>query len=64
MLAACAIRTAEGGTADDGTEEQELVVSAAASLRDAFGELGAAFEEANPGVTVSFNFGPSDGLAT
>jgi molybdate transport system substrate-binding protein len=64
VLAACDPEPAEGGTADDGTEEQELVVSAAASLRDAFGELGAAFEEANPGVTVSFNFGPSDGLAT
>ena len=38
-------------------------MSAAASLTDAFGEIGDAFEEANDGVAVTFNFGPSDGLA-
>lgn len=47
-----------------GGEEGELTVSAAASLTDAFTDIGAAFEEANPGVTVTFNFGPSGGLAT
>src|SRR4029450_6119221 len=35
----------------------------ASSLTDAFTEIGRAFEAANPGTTVSFNFGPSDGLA-
>lgn len=41
-----------------------LNVFAAASLTDAFGEIGMAFEEANPGVTVAFNFGGSNQLAT
>jgi molybdate transport system substrate-binding protein len=59
VVAAC------GGSGDDGdAEARELVVSAAASLTDAFTDLGFAYEEANPGVTVTFNFGPSDALAT
>jgi molybdate transport system substrate-binding protein len=45
------------------TEEHELIVSAAASLTAAFTEIGTAFQDANPGTTVTFNFGPSDGLA-
>ena len=49
-----------GGTA----ERAELTVSGASSLTDAFGDIGTAFEGENPGVTVTFNFGPSDGLAT
>ena len=39
-------------------------MSAAASLTDAFTDIGTTFEQDNPGVTVTFNFGPSDGLAT
>jgi molybdate transport system substrate-binding protein len=42
----------------------ELRVFAAASLTDAFNELGRAFESQNPGSTVVFNFGPSTGLRT
>ncbi len=38
---------------------QELIVSAAASLTDAFGEIGKKFESANPGTKVIFNFGAS-----
>ncbi len=72
LLAAC-------GDSDDGSsgaggssgasgsrsaaQEAELVVSAASSLTAAFTDIGAAFQDANPGVTVTFNFGPSDGLA-
>jgi molybdate transport system substrate-binding protein len=42
----------------------ELTVFAASSLTAIFGdELGPSFEEANPGVTVVFNFGASDSLA-
>jgi molybdate transport system substrate-binding protein len=52
------------GDAGGEPESRELVVSAAASLTDAFTDLGAAYEDANRGVTVTFNFGPSDGLAT
>ncbi|PVZ13189.1 molybdate ABC transporter substrate-binding protein [Actinomycetospora cinnamomea] len=40
-----------------------LTVSAAASLTDVYQELGAQFEQAEPGVTVRFNFGGSDTLA-
>ena len=42
--------------------EQELIVSAAASLTNAFGEIGKKFESANPGTKVVFNFGASGAL--
>lgn len=51
----------DSGSTD--SETQELTVSAAASLTDAFTEIGRAFEGQESGVTVTFNFGPSDGLA-
>jgi molybdate transport system substrate-binding protein len=41
-----------------------LTVFAAASLTDAFTEIGAAFEAANPGATVTFNFAGSQSLRT
>jgi molybdate transport system substrate-binding protein len=44
--------------------ELTLNVFAAASLADAFTEIGRAFEAANPGVTVAFNFAGSNQLAT
>ena len=40
----------------------DLTVSAAASLTNAFKELGPAFEAQNPGTSVVFNFGASDAL--
>lgn len=43
---------------------QSLVVSAAASLTNAFRDIGKAFEAAHPGTSVSFNFAASDVLAT
>ena len=36
---------------------------AAVVAHQAFTQLGTDFEAANPGTTVTFNFGPSDGLA-
>jgi molybdate transport system substrate-binding protein len=42
----------------------ELRVFAAASLTDAFTEIGKTFESQNPGSTIVFNFGPSTGLRT
>jgi molybdate transport system substrate-binding protein len=39
--------------------QQQLTVSAAASLTDAFKELGPKFEAAKPGTTVRFNFAAS-----
>lgn len=40
----------------------DLTVSAAASLTNAFKELGPAFEAQNPGTSVVFNFAASDAL--
>jgi molybdate transport system substrate-binding protein len=40
----------------------EVTVFAAASLTDAFQEIGAAFEQAQPGTHVTFNFGASSQL--
>ncbi len=42
--------------------EGELLVSAAASLTEAFAEVETAFEDANPGVDVVLNLGSSSGL--
>ncbi len=47
-----------------GSEPVTLTVFAASSLTDAFTEIGAAFETANPGVTVTFNFAGSQALRT
>lgn len=70
LLAACGDSNDNGGmtgttgaSGGSGGAEAELTVSAASSLTEAFGEIGEAFEAANPGATVTFNFGPSDGLA-
>lgn len=41
---------------------QEIVVSAAASLTNAFQSVGKAFEQANPGRKVTFNFAASGAL--
>ena len=44
--------------------QEQLVVFAAASLTDAFEDIGSAFEAQNPGVDILFNFGGSSTLAT
>jgi molybdate transport system substrate-binding protein len=41
----------------------EIVVSAAASLTDAFTDIGKLYEKAHPGVSVKFNFASSGALA-
>ena len=46
------------------SEPRTLNVFAAASLTDAFTEIGSNFEAANPGVTVAFNFAGSQALRT
>ncbi len=48
-----------GRSAGDPGDLRELVVSAAASLTDAFREIETAFEETNPGVDVILNVGGS-----
>ncbi len=66
VLAACSDSEEGGETGSVGAtaEETELTVSAATSLTDAFGDIGAAYEAEHPGLTVTFNFAASDGLAT
>lgn len=50
------------GGAGAAPAEQELLVSGAASLTNAFTELGRSFEKANPGTRVTFNFAASGTL--
>ena len=45
-----------------GAHSAELTVSAAASLTNAYKELAPAFEAANPGTKLLFNFAASDAL--
>jgi molybdate transport system substrate-binding protein len=45
-------------------EATELTVFAASSLTAAFTQIGSDFEAANPGTTVTFNFGSSGDLAS
>ena len=54
----------EAPTATPEPEPQTLTVFAAASLTDAFTEIGAAFDAANPDVTTTFNFANSQSLRT
>lgn len=46
----------------DAAQSGELRIFTAASLTDAFNELGPIFESRNPGSRAIFNFGPSSGL--
>lgn len=50
------------GLAHTGAWAQEIVVSAAASLTNAFQKVGQAFEQAHPGAKVTFNFAASGAL--
>jgi molybdate transport system substrate-binding protein len=58
LLLLCALLAATPGRA----RAAELVVSAAASLTNAFREVGAQYEREHPGETVVFNFAASDVL--
>jgi molybdate transport system substrate-binding protein len=65
LVSACTIaigRQAAPGLKQEG-EQEALTVFAAASLSEAFSEIGAAFEAENLGVKVSFNFAGSQQLA-
>lgn len=53
---------AEPAGSTDGTVAGEVVVFAAASLTEAFTEIGDAFETAHPDASVTFNFAASSGL--
>jgi len=60
LLAGCA----PAATPASAPEARTLSVFAAASLTDAFTELGKNFEATNAGVTVTFNFAGSQALRT
>jgi molybdate transport system substrate-binding protein len=60
LLASCA----PAATATSVPQPQTLNVFAAASLTDAFTEIGKNFEAAHPGVTITFNFAGSQALRT
>ena len=51
------------GSSASGGAKGTITVLAAASLKESFTAIGTAFEQANPGTTVTFSFGPSSGLA-
>jgi molybdate transport system substrate-binding protein len=51
-------------TATSESDARSLTVFAAASLADAFTEIGKSFETDHPGVTVAFNFAGSQTLRT
>lgn len=57
ILAAC-------GGSSSRSQPRTLTVYAAASLTNAFTEIGRAFEAEHPGITVVFNFGGSQNLRT
>lgn len=61
MLSLILTSCSEASTAVEG---RTLTIYAAASLSDAFREIGTAFESTHPGVTVVFNFGGSQNLRT
>lgn len=66
MLCVALVATGCGtGTAPSGDSQPPaaITVFAAASLTEAFTEIGRQFERRDEGVRVDFNFGPSDGLA-
>ena len=64
MLLLTMVITGCGSSAPAASGSRTLNVFAAASLTDAFTEIGKHFENANPGVTVTFNFAGSQALRT
>lgn len=68
VLCACGAQSAPDNLADSGAPGASItgmiLVSAAASLTDAFAEVEAAFEAAHPGVDVVLNLGGSGSLRT
>jgi molybdate transport system substrate-binding protein len=52
------------GSSTGAAPARQLRVFAASSLTEAFQTMGARFQEAHPGTTVTFNFGASSALAT
>ncbi|MGH8907720.1 MAG: molybdate ABC transporter substrate-binding protein [Egibacteraceae bacterium] len=57
LLAGCGSDSVSSGPEAD--SDESLVVFAAASLTESFGELGHEFEGTHPGTKVTFNFAPT-----
>lgn len=65
LITGCAsLSPTEESSARVKPEPRTLIVFAAASLTDAFTEIGENFDVANPGVTTTFNFAGSQALRT
>lgn len=62
LLVAVLAAACGGATGTTTAIQGQVLVSAAASLTDAFGELKTAFEAAHPGLEVVLNFGASSTL--
>lgn len=62
IVAACGSDSSDGSADATEAKTTTLTVFAAASLKASFTEIGADFEDANPGVTVKFNFAGSSDL--
>ena len=59
LLASC-----HGNKPEPEQRETKLLVFAATSLRDAFGQLADAFKKSHPGVEVTFNFAGTQEIRT
>jgi len=64
FLTACGASAAPTPAPATEVQKRTLTVFAAASLTDAFTEIGTAFDAANPGVITTFNFAGSQALRT
>ena len=64
VVVCVAVAAGTTGCSGDEPDAKVLRVYAAASLKQAFTEIGATFEEKNPGGTVEFNFAGSSDLVT
>ena len=62
LCAATLVFAACGDDEGDAAETGSITVFAAASLTETFAAVGEAFQAANPGVTVEFNFAGSSAL--
>ena len=64
VLVACSSSSTTTAATSAAAGSTELTVFAASSLTSAFNQIGSDFEAANPGTTVTFNYGSSTDLAT
>ncbi len=61
-LTGCGNENASNGTNSDNSNTTELIISAAASLKDSMSDIEAKYAEVNPDAKLTFNFGGSGTL--